>query len=56
VRDTGLADSKTLARRAIEGGGVHLDGRQILDPEQTLEPGPERLLQHGRRLFVRLVP
>lgn len=53
---TGLASSKSEARRLIEQGGVRLDGSPITDPEAEL-PAEElrgRVLQVGRRRFVRL--
>lgn len=53
---TGLASSKAEARRLIEQGGVRLDGRPLVDPEDEL-PAEElrgRVLQVGRRRFVRL--
>jgi tyrosyl-tRNA synthetase len=53
---TGLAASNAEARRAIEQGGVRLDGAPMTDP--NTEYAPEylrgRVLQVGRRRFVRL--
>jgi tyrosyl-tRNA synthetase len=54
---TGLAASNAEARRAIEQGGVRLDGEVITDPD--LELLPKRLLgkvlQVGRRRYARIV-
>jgi tyrosyl-tRNA synthetase len=54
---SGLATSKTEARRLIEQGGVRLDGRRVSDPDA--EVAAEELLGHvlqvGRRRFVRFV-
>ncbi|MGQ9500493.1 MAG: tyrosine--tRNA ligase [Anaerolineae bacterium] len=51
----GLASSKREARRLIEQGGVKLEGRTIQSDDVVIEPGPPRVLQVGRRRFVRVV-
>jgi tyrosyl-tRNA synthetase len=53
---TGLASSNAEARRAIEQGGVRIDGALATDPEAEYEPRElrGRVLQVGRRRFVRL--
>jgi tyrosyl-tRNA synthetase len=52
---SGLAASKSEARRLIDGGGVKLDGEKLEGYERTLEPGAGLVLQVGRRKFVRVV-
>ncbi|MEA2556604.1 MAG: tyrosyl-tRNA synthetase [Actinomycetota bacterium] len=53
---TGLASSNGEARRAVQQGGVRLDGNQLADPEAEFEPSElhGKVLQVGRRQFVRL--
>jgi tyrosyl-tRNA synthetase len=53
---TGLASSNGEARRAVEQGGVRLDGVALEDPEAEFDPDElrGRVLQVGRRRFVRL--
>jgi len=53
---TGLATSNGEARRAVQQGGVRLDGVALDDPEAEFEPETLRgkVLQVGRRRFVRL--
>lgn len=51
----GLAPSKREARRLIEQGGVKLEGHIIQSADVVVEPGPPRVLQVGRRRFVRVV-
>jgi tyrosyl-tRNA synthetase len=53
----GLAASNGEARRAIEQGGVRLDGDVIADPAAELAPSMlvGFVLQVGRRRFVRIV-
>ena len=53
---TGLAASNGEARRAVQQGGVRLDGVPLADPEAEFEPETLRgkVLQVGRRRFVRL--
>ena len=52
-----LCDSKGEAKRLIAGGGVKLDGEKLAVPLQEilLEPGQQKVLQVGKRKFVRLV-
>jgi len=53
----GLASSNGEARRAIEQGGVRLDGEPVADPEAELavEALVGAVLQVGRRRFARVV-
>ncbi|MEP7060547.1 MAG: tyrosine--tRNA ligase [Actinomycetota bacterium] len=52
----GLAASNGEARRAVQQGGVRLDGSVLADPEAEFDPSEllGRVLQVGRRQFVRL--
>lgn len=52
-----LCDSKGEAKRLVAGGGVKLDGEKLNDPMQEicLNPGQHKVLQVGKRKFVRLV-
>jgi len=51
--DSGLAASKSEARRLVTQNGIRLDGETLTDPNQPLpHPG---ILQAGKRRFVRLV-
>ncbi len=54
---TGLAASNGEARRAVQQGGVRLDGVPLDDPEAEFEPEAlhGKVLQVGRRRFVRLI-
>jgi tyrosyl-tRNA synthetase len=47
---TGLAESRTAARRTVADGGAYLNNRRVADPE--LVPA-ERDLLHGRWLLLR---
>jgi tyrosyl-tRNA synthetase len=54
----GICASSSEARRAIQGGGVKLDGEKLNDPDRTFTGPGElegRVLQLGRRTFRRLV-
>jgi tyrosyl-tRNA synthetase len=51
---TGLTRSKSDARRLVQQGGVRLDGEQIKDIGQMIAADGERVLQVGKRKFVRL--
>ncbi|MBN1401109.1 MAG: tyrosine--tRNA ligase [Anaerolineae bacterium] len=50
---TGLARSKSAARRLIEQGGVRLDDAPLHDIETLVLPG-EKVLRVGKRRFLRL--
>jgi tyrosyl-tRNA synthetase len=52
---TGLASSKSEARRLIDGGGVRLDGTKVAAHDQLVVPGAPQTLQVGRRKFARIV-
>lgn len=52
----GLVRSKSEGRRLIEQGGVKLDGEKVPTIETQVAVTEERVLQVGRRRFVRLVP
>ena len=57
LRELGLAGTSSEARRAVEQGGVRLDGNVARDPMQIiLPPAGPLLLQVGKRRFARLVP
>jgi tyrosyl-tRNA synthetase len=53
--EVGLAPSKSQARRLIAQGGVRLDGNKVESIEDTVMPDGEKILQVGKRRFVRLV-
>ena len=55
LAETGLAASKSQARRLIQQGGVRLNGERIEEIGFTI-PLRDGTLQVGRRKFVRLVP
>ena len=52
--DTGLASSKSQARRLIAQGGVRLDGTQVSKHEQVVRVQDGTILQVGKRRFVKL--
>jgi tyrosyl-tRNA synthetase len=56
LADSGLAKSKSDARRLIQQGGVRLDGEKVKSIEQMIEVQEEAVLQVGRRKFTKLVP
>lgn len=55
LRELGLCQSTSEARRNIEQGGVRLDGEVKKDPrELVLPPAAELLVQVGKRRFARV--
>lgn len=51
----GLAPTRSEARRLIQQGGIKLDGERVDDMNLALEPNGERVLQVGKRKFVKVV-
>ena len=55
LKQAGLATSTSEAMRAIEQGGVRLDGERVSDKSLRLLPGTTVVLQVGKRKFARVV-
>ncbi len=56
IYDAGFAPSKSQARRLVQQGAVKLDGERVTSIEVEIEAEGERVLQVGKRRFLRLVP
>jgi tyrosyl-tRNA synthetase len=56
VIGAGLARSRGEARRLIDQGGLKIDGEVVLSTELDVDLDRPRLLQAGRRRFVRVLP
>jgi tyrosyl-tRNA synthetase len=52
---TGMCKSRSEGRRLVRQGGVRIDGEPVESVDLVVVPG-ERVLQAGKRRFVRLVP
>jgi tyrosyl-tRNA synthetase len=52
--NTGMITSKSELRRLVQQGGVRLDGNRVEDPNLIVEPAGVRVLQIGRRKFLRV--
>jgi tyrosyl-tRNA synthetase len=50
-----LARSKSQARRLVQQGAVKLDGERVTSIEAQIGVEDERVLQVGKRRFLRLV-
>jgi tyrosyl-tRNA synthetase len=55
IFDAGLARSKSEARRLVRQGAVKLDGERVASIEAEVEVEGQRVLQVGKRRFLRLV-
>lgn len=51
----GLTSSKGEARRLIEGGGVRIDGEKVMDVDAEIDIAEEKLLQVGKRKFLKVI-
>jgi len=56
ITAAGLAGSNGEARRLIKQGGFRLDGEPVGDVDSTVVLDEPRLLQAGKRRFVRILP
>ena len=54
LKEAGLTDSSSLAKRLILQGGVKVNGDVILDSGHQLSPG-EWVVQAGKRRFARII-
>lgn len=55
--ETGLAESKSEARRLVEGGGVSIDEKRVEDPKAVIELGAKSVLvKVGKRKFLKILP
>ena len=52
---SGLAPSRSEARRLMTGGGVKLDGTPVKDPTAALTDKVEYILSKGKNKFVKIV-
>jgi tyrosyl-tRNA synthetase len=52
LKQAGLVESTSAANRLIQQGAVRIDGERLEDIKRTLEPGPARLVQVGKRGFA----
>jgi tyrosyl-tRNA synthetase len=55
IHDVGFAPSKSQARRLVQQGAVKLDGKRIASIEAEIEVEDDKVLQVGKRRFLRLV-
>jgi len=55
LAETGLVSSKSEARRLVEGGGVKIDGEKVPSIEEEIDISKERLIQAGKRKFLKVV-
>lgn len=54
LAETGLTTSKGEARRLVQGGGVKIDGEKIATIDQEIDISKERLIQAGKRKFLKV--
>lgn len=52
---TGLAESRSEAKRLIKQGAIKVDGSKIADGDAFIEATAGRIIQRGSRRFVKLV-
>jgi tyrosyl-tRNA synthetase len=54
LKQTGLASSSSEAIRAIQQGGVRVNGEKISDRNAAIDSGESVILQHGKRKFAKI--
>ena len=55
LTDTGLADTKSNARRLIEQGAVNVDGQKLTDINQVMEIQHGMIFKVGKRKFLKIL-
>lgn len=55
LTDTGLADSKSNARRLIEQGAVNVNGKKLTDTNQVMEIQHGMIFKVGKRKFLKIL-
>ena len=54
LKQSGLASSNSEAIRAIQQGGVRVNGEKISDRNAAIDSGESVILQHGKRKFAKI--
>lgn len=54
LKQSGLASSSSEAIRAIQQGGVRVNGEKISDRNAAIDSGESVILQHGKRKFAKI--
>lgn len=55
LAETGLASSKSEAKRLIEGGGVKVNQEKVSSIEMEIDISKEKLIQVGKRRFLKVI-
>ena len=55
LKQSGLASSSSEAIRAIQQGGVRVNGEKISDRNAAIDSGESVILQHGKRKFAKII-
>jgi tyrosyl-tRNA synthetase len=55
LHSAGVTVSNSEARRLVLQGAVKIDGTTVTEPGLVLQPGPSRVIQAGRRRYLRVV-
>ncbi len=55
IAETGLTNSKSEARRLVEGGGARVNGEKVEEITEEIDIKEEILLQVGKRKFLKVV-
>jgi tyrosyl-tRNA synthetase len=54
LRNAELVESTSDAYRAIDQGGVRIDGEKVLDRNLKIATGTEHIYQVGKRKFLKI--
>ena len=56
IKNVGICDSTSSARRAVQSGAIRKDGNKLTDPQKklNLKSGDDFLLSFGRRKFIKV--
>jgi tyrosyl-tRNA synthetase len=55
IGETGLSTSRNETKRLIQGGGIKIDGEKVKSQDEEIDISKEKLIQVGKRKFIKVV-
>ena len=55
IGETGLSPSRNETKRLIQGGGIKIDGEKVKSQDEEIDISKEKLIQVGKRKFIKVV-
>ncbi|MEK7548181.1 MAG: tyrosine--tRNA ligase [Patescibacteria group bacterium] len=55
IGEIGLSPSRNETKRLIQGGGIKIDGEKVKSQDEEIDISKEKLIQVGKRKFIKVV-